>query len=215
DFVDIEGDLKPRPRLRTRAKMLWDDTCFYVFAEMHEPHVWATLTERDSVIFHDNDFEVFLNPEGGTTNYYELEVNALNTQWDLFLAKRYRDGGKADDGFNFKGLNTAVHVEGTLNAPSDSDTAWSIEIAIPWSSMDRHADPADAPDNGEVWLINFSRVQWDLEHDGVTYTKTPNRPEHNWVWSPMGLVDMHLPTRWGRVRFEHRLPDGTPSSRDE
>lgn len=25
EFVDIEGDLKPRPRFRTRAKMLWDD----------------------------------------------------------------------------------------------------------------------------------------------------------------------------------------------
>ena len=25
DFVDIEGDARPRPRLRTRAKMTWDD----------------------------------------------------------------------------------------------------------------------------------------------------------------------------------------------
>ena len=24
DFVDIEGDAKPRPRLRKRAKLLWD-----------------------------------------------------------------------------------------------------------------------------------------------------------------------------------------------
>jgi hypothetical protein len=65
EFVDIEGDIKPRPRLRTRAKMLWDDECLYVGAEMEEPHVWATLTERDSIVYHDNDFEVFLNPVGG------------------------------------------------------------------------------------------------------------------------------------------------------
>ncbi len=32
DFVDIEGDLKPRPRFRTRAKMLWDDEFFYIAA---------------------------------------------------------------------------------------------------------------------------------------------------------------------------------------
>src|SRR5262245_61859807 len=74
DFVDIEGDLKPCPPLRTRARMLWDDACFYVAAEMEEPHVWATLTQRDSVIFHDNDFEVFLNPTRDTKNYYELEI---------------------------------------------------------------------------------------------------------------------------------------------
>src|SRR2546430_567437 len=29
DFVDIEGDVKPRPRFRTRAKMLWDERFFY------------------------------------------------------------------------------------------------------------------------------------------------------------------------------------------
>jgi hypothetical protein len=33
------------------VKMLWDDEYFYVAAEMEEPHVWATLTRHDSVIF--------------------------------------------------------------------------------------------------------------------------------------------------------------------
>src|SRR5689334_14713646 len=63
-FVDIEGDAKPRPPLRTRVKMLWDDQYFYFAADLEEPHVWATLTQRDSVIFHDNEFEIFLDPEG-------------------------------------------------------------------------------------------------------------------------------------------------------
>lgn len=49
-FVDIEGDTRPRPRFRTRAKMLWDDEYFYVSAEMEEPDVWGTLTERDAMI---------------------------------------------------------------------------------------------------------------------------------------------------------------------
>jgi hypothetical protein len=70
-FVDIEGDKKPKPRFRTRAKMLWDDEYFYVAADMEEPHVWGTLTKHDSVIFHDNDFEVFIDPNGDTLEYYE------------------------------------------------------------------------------------------------------------------------------------------------
>src|SRR5262245_7167233 len=85
DFVDIEGDIRPRPRFRTRAKMAWDDRYFYVAAEMEEPHVSATLTKHDSVIFHDNDFEVFIDPDGDNHEYYEFEINALNTGWDLFL----------------------------------------------------------------------------------------------------------------------------------
>ena len=75
-FGDIEGPAKPVPRLRTRAQMLWDDECFYIGAYLEEPHVWATLTERDAIIFQDNDFEVFVDPDGDTHAYYELEMNA-------------------------------------------------------------------------------------------------------------------------------------------
>ena len=107
-FVDIQGAKLPLPRFRTRAKMLWDDEYLYVAAELEEPHVWATLTEHDSVIFHDNDFEVFLNPSGDGRNYFEFEINALNTGWDLFLPKPYREGGKADNSWEIPGLRTAV-----------------------------------------------------------------------------------------------------------
>src|SRR5262245_3289897 len=72
DFVDIEGDIKPIPRFRTRAKMLWDDSYFYIAADIEEPHVWATLTKHDSIIFHDNDFEVFIDPDGDHHYYAEF-----------------------------------------------------------------------------------------------------------------------------------------------
>ncbi len=95
DFVDIEGDVKPKPWFRTRVKMLWDDEYFYVGAELEEPHLWATQTAHDSVIFHENDFEVFIDPDGDNHDYYEYEINALGTDWDLRLPKPYRDGGPA------------------------------------------------------------------------------------------------------------------------
>lgn len=98
DFIDIEGGARPRPRFRTRVKMLWDDTYLYVGAAIEEPHVWATLTRHDSVIFHDNDFEVFIDPNGDNHEYAEFEMNAHNTTWDLLLTRPYRDGGKALDG---------------------------------------------------------------------------------------------------------------------
>src|SRR5262249_37270804 len=97
DFVDIQGSIKPRPRFRTRAKMLWDDDYCYIAAELEEPDVWATLTNHDSVIFNDPDFEVFIDPQGQTQPYYEFEMNALNTTWDLRLNKPYMDEGRPDD----------------------------------------------------------------------------------------------------------------------
>jgi hypothetical protein len=215
-FVDIEGDHRPRPQFRTRAKMSWDDEYFYVAAEMEEPDIWATLTERDSVIFRDNDFEIFIDPDGDTHAYYELEVNALGTPWDLMLIKPYRDGGPAIDGWNITGLKIGVGVRGTLNRPGDRDEGWTVEIAMPWKVL-REAAPAHrAPKAGDRWRVNFSRVQWQVDVADGRYAKrlrpgtTDPLPENNWVWSPQGAINMHMPERWGYVQFSnHSAGTGT------
>jgi hypothetical protein len=33
------------------------------------------------------------------------------------------------------------------------------------------------------------------------YEKLPDTPEDNSVWSPQGVINMHLPERWGFVEF--------------
>src|SRR5579883_1689247 len=200
-FVDIEGDVRPRPRFRTRAKMLWDDTYFYVAARLDEPHVWGTLTKHDSVIFHDNDFEIFIDPDGDNHEYYEIEINALNTEWDLFLKKPYRDGGPALNEWEIPGLKTAVHIEGTLNNPADVDSFWSVEFAIPWKVLAEFAHRPAPPRDGDQWRVNFSRVEWRHEVVDGRYRKVPRTREDNWVWSPQGAIDMHRPERWGYVQF--------------
>jgi len=201
DFNDIEGDIRPKPRHRTRAKMLWDDDYFYIGAWLDEPNVWATLTQHDSVIFQDNDFEVFIDPDGDNHDYYELEINALNTTWDLHLPKPYRDGGPARNEWEIPGMKTAVFVDGTLNNPSDTDNGWSVEIALPWKSLAQYAGVPSPPLIGDFWRVNFSRVEWDVTVENGKTTKVPGRPEHNWVWSPQGAIDMHRPERWGYVWF--------------
>ncbi len=206
-FVDIEGDKRPAPRLRTRMKLAWDDHTLYIAGEMEEPDLWATITTRDAVIFHDDDFEVFLDPDFDAARYFELEINALNTQWDLFLPVAYRDGGKALDAFDFTGLRSAVALDGTLNDPADRDRGWTIEIAIPFAAFNAPGIAHRPPRAGERWRINFSRVDWNLTAMGGRYTKVIDSatgkpaPEHNWVWSPQGMIDMHQPERWGVVEF--------------
>ena len=210
EFVDIEGDAKPKPRFRTRAKMLWDDTYFYVAAELEEPHVWGSITQHDAVIFQDPDFEVFIDPNGDSHEYYEFEMNALNTGWDLFLPKPYKDGGPALNEWEIPGLKTAVHVRGTLNDPSDVDEAWTVEIAIPWKVLGEHAQRPSPPQPGDQWRVGFSRVQWQTEIKDGKYVKIPGVPENNWIWSPQGVVDMHRPERWGYVQFTRTAPGTVP-----
>jgi hypothetical protein len=206
EFVDIEGIAKPRPRFRTRVKMLWDDQYFYVAAQLEEPHVWANLTQHDSVIFHDNDFEVFIDPDGDNHEYYEFEINARNTSWDLFLPRPYRDGGKAQDDWEIPGLKTATYVDGTLNNPADTDRSWSVEIAFPWKVLGEHAHRTAPPGDGDQWRVDFSRVEWRHTVEGGAYKVVPGTREDNWVWSPPGVVDMHQPERWGYVQFSTAGP---------
>ena len=136
-FVDIEGDAKPKPRFKTRAKMLWDDNYLYIAAEMEEPNLWATYDKHDMVIFHEHDFEVFLDPDGDGLDYFEFEINARNTGWDLHLDRPYKDNGKADNDWAIPGLTTAVSLRGTLNQPGDQDSGWTAEMAFPWSAFNR------------------------------------------------------------------------------
>ncbi|NMC38536.1 MAG: carbohydrate-binding family 9-like protein [Bacteroidales bacterium] len=206
-FVDIEGDAKPVPAYKTHAKLLWDDKNLYVGAELEEPHVWATLRQRDTVIFFDNDFEVFIDPDGDTHNYYELEVNAFGTEWDLLLTKPYNDGGFPVNGWDIKGLKTGTHVNGTINNPADTDKGWSVEIVIPLAALREAAGVAGMPKAGDQWRIDFSRVEWRTVIDGVKYCKEINPatgkpfPEDNWVWSPQGRINMHMPEMWGYLQF--------------
>lgn len=208
DFVDIEGSLKPAPRFRTRAKMAWDDSALYIAAELQEPQVWATLTKRDTVIFYDNDFEVFMDPNGDNFEYYEFEMNAFNTVWDLFLPKPYRDSGSAHNEWNIEGLRTAVKVHGTINNPADIDTGWTVEIAMPWKALGQYAHRPAPPHNGDRWRINFSRVEWRVNVENGHYQKIPGLREDNWVWSPQWVIDMHQPELWGYVQFS-TLDTGT------
>jgi len=206
-FIDIEGDRRPLPRYRSRAKMLWDDTYFYVAIEMEEPDLWGTLTERDAIVYNDNDAEVFIDPDGDSHNYYEIEVNPLGTVFDLMLIQPYRDGGLPIIAWDVTGLRLGIDLRGTINKPGDRDQGWTVEMAFPWRILREAAPGKHPPKAGDQWRVNFSRVEWQLDAKNGVYFKRIDPatgrpfPPDNWVWSAQGAVDMHMPERWGYVQF--------------
>ena len=205
DFIDIEGDKIPSQK--TNVKMLWDDKFLYVFAKLYENHIWGDITKRDEVIYYNNDFEVFINPNDDVFSYGEIEINALGTEWDLFLNRPYRLKGKADSSWDINGLKSAVDISGTLNDPNDLDDYWTVEIAIPLKEIEKlnTSGKDEKVISGDIWRINFSRVNWDFEiNNGVYSRKKENGkylPEYNWVWSPQGIINMHVPENWGYLVF--------------
>ena len=188
---------------------------------MEETDVWATLTEENSVIFQDNDFEIFVDCDGSNHNYKEFEINALGTTWTLLLDKPYDDGGGENskrvdpiDGYDmspFIRSATKVYPNDAINRPDVRNTHWTAEVALPISKLMERNELAKRPSDGHQWRINFSRVQWGVKvNEKGEYEKNPccqscavpgTAAEDNWTCSPQGKVAMHLPERWGILQF--------------
>jgi hypothetical protein len=192
-FEDISGKGFATPKYQTHAKVLWDDNNLYIAAEIEEPNVRAKITKHDDIIYRDNDFEMFLDPDDDAQCYFEIEMNSLNTLFELMLNKPYRDEGNFFDQWDCPGIRTAVHVDGTLNDSTDKDRSWTVEVAIPYNAVKTSFDnPLKA---GHCWRINFSRVEW-VKKGG---------PEENWVWSATGQINMHMPERWGYLYLSDKV----------
>jgi hypothetical protein len=143
----------------TQFKALWDDDHLYIGALLHPSSAFNTqahFDERNSPIFQtDSDFEVFVDWYGTNHNYKELEVNALNTVWNLMLDKPYLNGGVEHSGrvsadikdplyYEVHSQNTAVRVlEGALNDNvTGAGALWSVEIALAFSDLNVTTTPA-------------------------------------------------------------------------
>lgn len=187
--------------------MRYDDQYLYVAGFVEDDHIWAFETKRNSVVFNDNDFEVFVDPDASTHYYKEFEMNARNTIWSLYLTKPYINGGvPVNDLYPIK---SAVFIDGVLNDPSANNRFWTVEIAFPFKNYVSNCTVARAPPlNNDIWRINFSRVEHRVKVVNNTYVKVANAPLDNWVWSSQETINMHLPERWGFVQFS-TLPVNT------
>ena len=176
---------------RTEAKLCWDQRCLYIAFKCEDPDIWGALMKRDDPRHTQEVVEVFLDPDSDLTRYYEINVSPTNVVFDAHITNSA--GGAPDRGDGPKwdcvGLRTAVEVEGTLKDRSDRDVRWTVEIAIPFESLDEARNLPPKP--GDVWRANLYRID-----------RTPT-PEYS-CWSPT-LKDpprFHVPSRFGRLIFE-------------
>jgi hypothetical protein len=195
----------------TRVAILWDDEHLYFGFRAEETDVRATLTERDSKIYEENDLEIFI---AGRDSYYEFEMNALNTVYEVlwFWKDVFRPSAEFDptrdrvmvlDGvgghvhergerwgfldWDFPGMRSAVHVGGD---------GWTAEVAFPWRGMELIADGrALPPRDGDVWRIDCSRFE-KLGRNGETLD-----PCVGWTWNRHGHYDSHIPEVFPFVTF--------------
>lgn len=120
----------------------------------------------------------------------EVEVNAAAQTWDLCLNKPYDDGGGENSsrvfgnaGFDmWPAMHAKTAVSGRLNDPSVNASQWTVEIAIPLAGIALNSTKTAPPADGDMWRINFSRVEWAVQIVGGRYQKFPSC---QCVWSPL------------------------------
>ena len=106
----------------TRAALVWDDEALYVAFRVEEPFLQARNTERDALIFLENDVEVFV--DGGDW-YYELEINALGTVYEVLFV--WRDAYGRDARFRDAGLDVLARDAVTFGGDHErrGQTFWT------------------------------------------------------------------------------------------
>ena len=223
-FVDL---ITGQPTIHdTRAAVLWDDACLYVGFWVEEPFVQATLTERDSLVWSENDVELFI---AGKDAYYEFEINPLGTIYEALFVwedayervgfsrapefSRNAEGFKPWNGVGFEahprgsrlgffrwdlpGLRAAVSVDGTINDNSDRDRGWTAEIAIPWTGLKWLAQG-----DGRALPPRDGDVwRMDLSRFNMYREAPPAQDSGGWAWSAHGVWDSHVPELFPYIHF--------------
>ena len=99
--------------------------------------------------------------------------------------------------WDLPGLKWAVHVDGTINDPTDRDRGWTAEIAFPWQGLKHLADGRSLPAReGDIWRMDFSRFQW-IDEGGF-------RTCPGWAWNSHGIYDSHIPDRFSVIHFSEK-----------
>ncbi len=190
----VECSTGASPRLATRARLLYDDHWLYVGFEAVDPHIWGTLTGHDDPIYDEEVVEIFLDPAGKLCAYYELEVSPLDVGFDALILNDAPLAGGPGRGPRFQGFTGwdpagfrhAVRIEGELNAPGRG-RAWSCEMAIRFDELFLAGNVPPRP--GDQWRFNLYRIDSDQ-----------GRLEES-AFSPTGLPDFHVPSRFAWLRF--------------
>lgn len=226
-FVNIVNG--KRALYETRVAVAWTDADLYVRYWAEEPFLTSTLETRDSLLFAENNVELFI--DGGDV-YYELEVNARNVVYEVLfawqdvweeVAARFPElDPLAPGAYTFGGNNDrqprhfwqGTHPRGLRWAFTNWD--------LPGLETDvrLHGTLNDDSDRDQGWDA-LVKIPWDsLTRFGGPGRAAPPDPGDvwhfqfaryerleeldtsvGWAWTPVGDPDNHAPEKFTPIRF--------------
>jgi hypothetical protein len=167
---------------KTEMKVMWDEKNLYIAFTAEDQNLKSQYTKQDDELWHEDAFEMFIDPLADKTDYYELQVSPKGIVFDSHLPK-YR---KNQNEWSSK-MVQGVSVDGTVNNDSDADKGWSGEIAVPFASLSTGGGVP--PKAGDIWAVNFFRI--DAGGEKAEYS----------AWSAPMRGDFHTLAKFGRIQF--------------
>jgi hypothetical protein len=226
-FVDLVSGVPGF--LDTRAAALWDDENLYVAFRVEEPNVVARLTERDSLVWNENDVEIFI---GGEDCYYEFEINALGTVYEVFYI--WQDALGNGSRFDTPEFDLRERKVDVLGGFQDALRHGRHPRGARWAFMDWDFpglktavrvqgtlnDPSDVdrgwtvelafPWKGMAVLAGSRPIPprdgdvWRMDFsrfERLEYCGVKAEPHPGWALNRHGVYDSHSPERFSFVRF--------------
>ncbi len=215
--------------LGTTAAALWDDEALYVAFWIQEPFPTAKLTERDSLIFQENDIEVFIDAGDA---YYEFEMNARNTVYEVLFI--WQDAFEKVEQAQFD-LKKAIAFGGNFDRTETHFWRGTHPRGLRWAypSYDLPGLESATHIDGELNNPNMVSKGWTAEikfpwagmktwagkslppRDGDEWRIFFGRFQklqlgHNtvgatWSWDVVGSSDNHLPEKFTPVKFSDKF----------
>jgi len=178
-------------KMATKARLLWDENYLYFAAELEDSDLYADVTQRNGMTWTNDVFELFFKPSTKKLAYYEFQVNAANTQLELFLPSRGSGGYQRFAPLTKFGMESAVKLQGTLNDPKDQDQGWTVEGRIPLSAF---LASGEKPQPGAKWRFALCRYDYSVAFERVETSST----------APLTQPDFHRYEDYGELTFVGR-----------
>ncbi len=164
-------------KLQTVVRALYNDRYLYVGAFCYDPHPGHYVVEslqRDFSYPKNDAFAVYLDPSRTRTEGYNFTLSPYGVQ---------REGAISSGGD--WGVSTNWDQE-WYGAVAQTDSGWSVEIAIPFAAL-------QFPAGSQEWFVNFSRNNLKANENSAWRPVPRNRNVASLAYT-------------GVLRFEHPLP---------
>ncbi|BDI30907.1 hypothetical protein CCAX7_29580 [Capsulimonas corticalis] len=168
----------------------WDDYYFYAAFQVNDRNVVGVNNTPISQPQQDDDIELFFETDRArakmrTPRTFQMAVSAAGGSY--FSVGVNGKIPKAKVVYTYK---YAAKVDGSLNDPSDSDTGYTVEVAIPWAEL----GVDKAPKDGTTWGFNV------ISRDRAS-TAAPSDRFYSLSSAVQSGEDVQDPSKWASIVF--------------